>query len=134
MATPGMRMDLDATALRETPQTVSASLQIAATVSPTDSEIAAIAFQLWLNSDCPARSDQEDWLRAEVMLRNALVAKCEHPPERPSIPPGGTRTESEMAVEFRWEGHWEVWESEWGGAHWIWDCAAPGVGVSNRAG
>jgi hypothetical protein len=141
-------MDSDATALQETPQTmssdtarmmpegttVSVPLKTAATVSPTEGEIAAVAYQLWLNDGCPAGSDREDWFRAEAMVKNALVAKCEHPPERPSIPRGGTRTESEMAVEFRWVGHWEVWESEWGGARWIWDYATPGLGVSNRAG
>ena len=31
------------------------------------------------------------------------------------------KTEPEMLAEFRWEGHWEVWESEWGGARWIED-------------
>ncbi|MGB7758806.1 MAG: hypothetical protein WBL61_03200, partial [Bryobacteraceae bacterium] len=45
--------------------------------------------------------DQEDWFRAEAMLNNALVAKCEDPSKRPSIARGGTRTESEMVVEFR---------------------------------
>jgi len=33
-----------------------------------------------------------------------------------------TRTEFEMRAEFRWEGHWEVWEMEWGDdPRWIWD-------------
>jgi len=33
-----------------------------------------------------------------------------------------TRTEFEMRAEFRWHGHWEVWEMEWGPhARWIWD-------------
>jgi hypothetical protein len=31
------------------------------------------------------------------------------------------KTEPEMLAEFRWEGHWEVWESEWGGARWTED-------------
>jgi len=31
-----------------------------------------------------------------------------------------TESATEMS-EFRWEGHWEVWEREWGGARWIWD-------------
>jgi hypothetical protein len=30
------------------------------------------------------------------------------------------------------EGHWEVWESEWGGARWVW--GVPCGGVPNRAG
>ncbi|MBZ5727001.1 MAG: DUF2934 domain-containing protein [Acidobacteriia bacterium] len=96
-------------------------MKTAATVSPPESEIAKVAYQLWLDDGCPIGSNQEDWLRAEAMLRDTLAAKCEDLSRRPSIPRCDTRRESEMPVEFRWEGHWEVWESEWGGARWIWD-------------
>jgi hypothetical protein len=85
------------------------SVEAAATASPTESEIATVAYLLWLDDGCPVGSDQEYWFRAEAMLKNALVAKCDKPPE------------SVMLAEFRWEGHWEVWESEWGGARWVWD-------------
>ena len=129
------RMGSDATALQEPPETVSSgtakmlperstaseSVKTATTVCPTESEIAAVAFQLWLNNGCPVGSDQEDWLRAEAMLKDALVAKCEDLSRRPSIPRSDTFIEFEMVAEFRWEGHWEVWESEWGGARWVWD-------------
>jgi hypothetical protein len=108
------------------------SVKTAATVSPTEGDIATVAYQLWLDRGCPVASDQEDWFRAEAMLKNALVAKCEDLSRRPSIPRRDTRAESEMLVEFRWEGHWEVWESEWGGARWVWDLGH--VEVSNRAG
>jgi hypothetical protein len=128
-------MGSDATALQESSETmssaaakmmprrstVSESVKTAATVSPTESEIAAVARQLWLDNGCRAGSDQEDWFRAEAMLKNELVAKCEDPSRRPSIPRCDIRTEFEMVAEFRWEGHWEVWEREWGGARWIWD-------------
>jgi len=82
-----------------------------ATVSPTESEIAAVAYQLWVNNGCPAGSDQEDWFRAEAMLKDALVAECEGPSRGASIPLD-TRTESQVVVAFRWgiRGHWEVWE------------------------
>src|ERR1039457_1622910 len=88
----GRRMGSDATALQKSSETmssdaatmmperstVSESVKTAATVSPTESEIATVAYQLWLNNGCPVGSDQEDWLRAEAMLlKNALVAKCE---------------------------------------------------------
>src|ERR1017187_10222597 len=53
------------------------------------------------------------------MLKNALVAQCEDLSRGPSIPRFDTRADSEILVEFRWEGHWEVWEREWGGARWI---------------
>ena len=89
--------------------TVSESVEAAATVSPTESEIAIVAYLLWLDDGCPVGSDQEYWFRAEATLTNALVARCHKPPE------------SVMLAEFRWEGHWEVWESEWGGARWVWD-------------
>ena len=113
--------------------TLSESVITAATVSPTESEIAAVAYQLWVHNGCRAGSDREDWFRAEAMLKNALIAKCEDLARRPSIPRCDTRTESEMPADFRWEGHWEVWESEWCVARWIWDLGRSRVEVSNRA-
>ena len=114
--------------------TVRESVQTAATVSLTESEIATLAYQLWLDKGRPVGSDQEDWLRAEAMLKNALVSNCEDLAKGPSIPHCDTRTDSEILLDFRWEGHWEVWESEWGGARWTWDLVPPNVEVSNRAG
>jgi hypothetical protein len=133
-------MGSDATAVLEPSETVSSdtarmmperttpgeSVKAEATVSPTESEIAAVAYQLWVNNGCPSGSDREDWYRAEAMLKDALVAKCEGPSRGASIP-RDTPTESQVLVAFRW-GHWEVWETEWGGARWIWDEATPGVG------
>jgi len=130
----GRIMGSDATALLDSPETVSSdaakmmpesctvseSVKTAATVSPTESEIALVAYQLWLDNGCPVGSDQENWFRTEAMLKDALVAKCEDLPRRPPI----LRCENpefEMLAEFRWDGHWEVWESEWGCARWIWD-------------
>jgi hypothetical protein len=102
--------------------TVSEYVKTGATVSrPTESEIARIAYQLWLDNGCPVGSEQENWFRAEAMLNNGLVAKCEDVSRSPSTSGCDTRTESEMVVEFGWEGHWEAWEREWGGARWIWD-------------
>ena len=100
---------------------VSEPVKTAGIVNPTENEIATVAYQLWLDSGCPVGSDQEYWLRAEAMLKNALVAKCEDLSRRPSIPRRDTRTESEMVAKLRWEGHWEAWEREWGAARWIWD-------------
>lgn len=101
--------------------TVGESEKTDATVSPTESEIAAVAYQLWLANGCPFGSDQEDWFRAEAKLKNALVGKCEGPPERASIPRRDTPAKSEIQIQFRWHGHWEVWEMEWGPARWVWD-------------
>ena len=56
---------------------VSESVKTTATVSPTESEIATLAYQLWQDNGCPVDSDKEDWFRAEAMLKNALVAKCD---------------------------------------------------------
>ena len=114
-------MSGDAAKMMPDRSTVTVSLKTAATVSPTESEIATVAYQLWLDNGCPVGSGQEDWFRAEAMLKNALVAKCEDLSRLPSIPRCDTRTESEMLCEFRWNRHWEVWEMEWGEAHWIWD-------------
>jgi hypothetical protein len=113
--------------------TVSEPAKTAATIGPTESEIATLAYQLWQDNGCPVGSDQEDWFLAKALLKNALVAKRQDLSERPSVPRSDTRPEFEMLAEFRWEGHWVVWESEWGGARWIWDLATPGVEGSNRA-
>ena len=131
----GRRMGSDATALQEPSKTmssgaatmmpessiVSISVKTAATVDPTASEISTLAYQLWLDNGCPVGTDQEDWLRAEAMLKKALVAQYEDLSRPPSLPRCDALTDSEMRIEFRWEGHWEIWESEWGGARWIWD-------------
>src|ERR1035441_1660947 len=129
-------MSSDATKMMPEMSTGSESVKTAATVSPTESEIATVAYQLWLERGCPIGSDQEDWFRAEAMLKNALVAKCEDPSRPPSIPRRDTRAESEMLAEFaleRWQGHWEIWAREWVGARWVWDVPGSGVGVPNRA-
>src|ERR1017187_4218003 len=100
MARQGRRMGSDATAIEKSPETMSSdvattmperstvneSVQTAATASPTESEIATVAYQLWLDNGCPVGSDQADWSRAEAMLKNALVAKCENLSRPPSIP------------------------------------------------
>jgi hypothetical protein len=124
-------MGSDATALQESPEsmssgaakktmpergTVSAPMKTAATVSPNESEIAAVAYQLWLDEGCPVGSDEENWFRAEAILKNSFVAGSEDLLRDSSASQPEFRT-----CELRWEGHWEVWESEWGGARWIWD-------------
>ena len=81
------------------------------TVSPSESEIAAVAYQLWLANGCPARSEQKDWFQAEAMLKKALSAKSEDI----------SRGASAIVLEYRWQGHWEAWEMEWSEARWIWD-------------
>jgi hypothetical protein len=111
-------------------------VKTAGIVDPTENEIATVAYQLWLDSGCPVGSDWEHWLRAEAMLRNALIAKREDLSVRPSIPRCDPRAGSEMAAGFtweRWEGHWEVWEREWACARWIWDARGSVARVSNRA-
>jgi hypothetical protein len=129
MAGRGRRKGSGAKALREDPATttpttsvVSERVKTAATVSPpTNNQIAPIAYQLWLDKGCPVGSDQEDWFRAEAMVMSAFVSKCEEASRPPSISRRRTLTESEMLGEFEWDGHWEVWEREWGGARWVWD-------------
>ena len=118
-----LEMGSDATAVQKT----------STPVGPTEIKIATIAYQLWLDRGRPIGSDREDWFRAEEMLKKPLVAQCEDPFRRPSIPCLDTRTESEMLAEFPWEGHWEVWERESVGARWVWDVRGLGVRVSNRA-
>jgi len=130
---PSETMSSDASTAMPERSTVSESVRTAATVSPTGSEIAAVAHQLWLDRGCPVGSDREDWFRAEALLKKVLVAKREDLSRGPSIPRGAL-TEFEVLAEFRWEGHWEVWESEWGGARWTWDSTTQALKFRNRAG
>jgi len=113
--------------------TVSESATTIAIGSPTENEIATLAYQLWQANGCPVGSDREDWFRAEVILTNALIGEYEALLRSPSPPRRGPHTESEMLVGFDWEGHWEVWESEWRGARWVWDLGCTSVEVSSRA-
>lgn len=133
LQTSPVTMSSDATEVVPEMSTVGESAKTAATVSPTESEIAIVAFQLWLQRGCPIGSDQEDWFQAEVMLKNVIVVKCEDLFRDPSIPCCNTRTASGMPAEFTWEGHWEVWEREWVSARWVWDVRDSGVGVSKHA-
>jgi hypothetical protein len=110
--------------------TVSESVKAAATIGPTESEIATLAYQLWQDNGCPVGSDKEDWFLAKALLTSALVTKRQDLPGRPSISRDDTPTEFEMLDEFRWEGYWVVWESEWGGPRWIRDLGTSGVEVS----
>ena len=106
-----------------------------AAVSPSENQIAKVAYQLWLERGCPHGSHQEDWFRAEAMLKNALVIKGEDKPSHPLISCCDTLAPSEMLDEFAsaiWqEGHWEVWEREWMSARWVPDRRGSGVRVSN---
>ncbi len=57
------------TATEVTAQTGTATEAENLAVDPGRSEIAKIAYQLWLDRGCPHGSDQEDWFRAEKMLK-----------------------------------------------------------------
>ena len=121
-----------ATMMMRERSTVSEPVKTAATIGPTESEIATVAYQLWLDNGCPVGSDKEDWFRAEAMLKNTLVEKGEDLSGRASVPRDDNRAGFEVLAEFQWEGHWVVWESEWGGPRWIWDLATSCVGVLHR--
>ncbi len=45
------------------------SISDAVPVDPSEVEIARVAYQLWMDRGCPAGSDQEDWFRAEEILK-----------------------------------------------------------------
>jgi hypothetical protein len=100
---------------------VSESVKTAETAGPAESEIAKVAYRLWLDNGRPVGSDQEDWFRAEAILKDRTVAVCEALSRRPSILRCDVGAESEVLAEFTsegWQGHWEVWEREWVGARW----------------
>ena|SRR5271157_2465465 len=126
---------MPATAAKMAPESgnVIQSVKTAPTVSPAESEIAALAYQLWLDNGCPAGSDQEDWFRAEAILESALISQYEDLSKRSSIPRRGPHSESELLVEVIGEGHWEVWEHECRGPCWVSDSVHISFAVSNRA-
>ena len=43
-----------------------------ASVKPQPEQIAALAYQMWLERGSPAGDDQQDWFQAEAQLREAL--------------------------------------------------------------
>jgi hypothetical protein len=107
--------------------TAGESVETAATVRPTEREIAIVAYLLWLEEGRPDGTEREDWFRAEAMLKAALAEQCEGLSGQASIPYGNIGTEYEILAEFHLEGHWEVWESEWGGARWVCDSGPTGM-------
>jgi hypothetical protein len=86
---------------------------------PTEREIGELAFQLWLDRGCPEGTALEDWFRAEAMLKAVFAAAYERLLGYAAIPGFERESEDEVMVDFRWEGHWESWEREWGGTRWI---------------
>ena len=72
---PAETMSSNAATMMPERSTASESVKTSTTLSPTESEIATLAYQLWQDNGCPVGSDKEDWFRAEEMLKNALVAK-----------------------------------------------------------
>lgn len=107
--------------LKPAANTVSESAKTEGIASSNEDEIARIAYQLWLSKGCPAGLDQADWFRAEVLVRNGAVASCEDASKLPSTAGRKACIDYEMVTGFEWVGHWEVWESEWAGAHWVSD-------------
>ena len=130
---PAETMSSNAATTTPERSTASESVKTSTTLSPTESEIATLAYQLWQDSGCPVGSHQEDWFLAKAMLRNALVAKCKDLSGNPLVPGGVARTEPEMPAEFQWKGCWVVWESEWSGAHWAYEIGRFNSEVSIRA-
>jgi len=108
-------------------------MKVSSGVASSKSDIAAVAYRLWLGRGCPVGSSQEDWFLAELAIECAFVAKCEELFGGLSISSCGTRTDPETLVECEWEGHWEVWEREWSGAHWVSDLPAPAFLESHSA-
>ena len=122
----------DSAEMKPSAGALSESAKIEIIVGPNEGEIARIAYQLWLGNGCSIGLDQADWFRAEAMLRNGPVASDEDAPKCVTIPGGRARSNYEMAAEFQWVGHWEVWESEWAGAHWVPDKAAAKAAIGLR--
>ena len=118
MSSTAARMQLERSSVSESITTV-------VMTDPNQSEIATMAYRLWQESGCPVGSDQDDWFRAEAMLKCDLVNESENLSRHPSSPNLDTHMDFEMTVECTGLGHWEVWEREWGGARWVWDVGYP---------
>ncbi|QOY87511.1 DUF2934 domain-containing protein [Paludibaculum fermentans] len=88
---------------------------------PTESQIAALAYQLWVAKGCPLGTNREDWLLAEAMLQAVFAAIRRGPSSDPISFDRDSGVEEDLAAEVPWDGHWEVWEREWGGARWVCD-------------
>ena len=73
LSNPAETMSSNAATMMGERSTVIESVKTSTTVSPTESEIATLAYQLWQDKGCPVGSDKEDWLRAEAMIKNKLV-------------------------------------------------------------
>src|ERR1700674_2819626 len=87
----GRRMGSDATALEESSETrssdvaklmperstVSTSGKTAATVSPTESAIATVAYQLWLDNGCPVGSDSDCQTHGQILTNRSPLAQHE---------------------------------------------------------
>ena len=93
------------------------SVKTAATISPTENETATVAYQLWRERGCPIGSDQEDWFRAEAILKNPLVVNGE----------------DRFRLFGERQGYWMIWEREWACAIWVWDVLDSGAELSNHA-
>src|ERR1039458_9181324 len=92
------------------------------TVNLTESEIAAVAHQLWLERGSPVGLDQEDWFRAEATLSEAMLSEA--------VLSEAMLSDSRTPFLLEgWPGHWEIWESEWACAHWVPDVLGAGVGA-----
>ena len=50
-------------------------IQLAAAAPADETDIAVLAYQLWIERGCPIGSDQEDWFRAEEILKNRTENK-----------------------------------------------------------
>ena len=88
---------------------------------PAETVTAALAYLLWVNKGCSAGSDQEDWYQAEAILENLLTSHHDDLQDAPPIGQCRDRAGPEIVVELPWDGHWEIWEREWGCARWVWD-------------
>ncbi|MGA2114314.1 MAG: DUF2934 domain-containing protein [Bryobacteraceae bacterium] len=49
--------------------------QPVATTTADETDTAALAYRLWLERGCPIGSDQEDWFRAEEILKGRKEGK-----------------------------------------------------------
>lgn len=97
------------------------SAQPARPERPTENQIAALAYQLWVAKGCPLGTNREDWLLAEALLNAAFAAIRQELSTGAGTAERDSWVEEAAAVEFEWDGHWEVWEREWGGARWVRD-------------
>ncbi len=108
-----------ATAMKLESITTRESKNLGGAAELRESEIAAVAYQLWLKRGRPEGSCNKDWFEARAILMKKNFDADELLNTSPSLDANHAQTHTEPMFECHWKGHWEIWEREWAGPRWV---------------